>query len=59
MQVQCFCQEVHFTIFFPKVNNLNTHCAHFFSGKLKFSRARKQLISLADEQVVQKVNFDP
>ena len=61
MQIQCVCQEVHFTIFFPEVNSLKTYCAYFlcFLGKLKFPRASRHLISLPDKQVVKKVNIDP
>ena len=44
--------------FFLKANSLKPYCANFFSGKLKFSRASRHLISLPKGQVVKKVNFD-
>ena len=44
---ECFCQEVHFTTFFPKVNSLKTYCAYFFSCQLKFARESTHLIVLA------------
>ena len=38
MEIQCFCHEVKFTIFFSKVNSLKTYCTYF--------RASRHLISL-------------
>ena len=66
-----FLPRSTFYNFFPKVNILKTYCAYFFSGKLKFFRASRHLISLVvvkkvvkkvnffNGQVVKKVNFDP
>ena len=42
-----FLPRSTFFKFFPKANSLKTYCAYFFSGKLKFPRASRHLISVA------------
>ena len=34
-----FCQAVHFTICFPKINSLKTYCAYFF-GQVEISSGK-------------------